>query len=161
MLFPYLDRQPACVYVFYWIVQSVGTMDIPFPSISRCSSTFCALDMALLSVRRHRDRDQVVIAPLFFYFVPCAEINEGKIESRLSIRPCRLTLFNRSVFLQLNALLSFFLDPGPILAAFILAFIIGCYGHYYKIVKNGVAGYPDVGYDCLQQKKKKGKENEE
>lgn len=49
----------------------------------------------------------------------------------------------------MNALLSFFLDPGPILAAFILAFIIGCYGHYYKIVKNGVAGYPDEWFPSV------------
>ncbi|KAF9207197.1 hypothetical protein BGZ49_000993 [Haplosporangium sp. Z 27] len=28
-------------------------------------------------------------------------------------------------------------------SAFTLALIIGCYGHYYKIVTNGVAGYPE------------------
>ncbi|KAG0306219.1 hypothetical protein BGZ97_000834, partial [Linnemannia gamsii] len=33
--------------------------------------------------------------------------------------------------------------------AFILAFIIGCYGHYYKIVKNGVAGYPDEWFPSV------------
>ncbi|KAK5827911.1 calcofluor white hypersensitive protein precursor [Linnemannia elongata] len=34
-------------------------------------------------------------------------------------------------------------------SAFILAFIIGCYGHYYKIVKNGVAGYPDEWFPSV------------
>ncbi|KAF9272744.1 hypothetical protein BGZ68_002124, partial [Mortierella alpina] len=33
--------------------------------------------------------------------------------------------------------------------AFILAFIIGCYAHYYKIVKNGVAGYPDEWFPSV------------
>lgn len=42
--------------------------------------------------------------------------------------------------------MEFFFFPRSryLLAAFILALIIGCYGHYYKIVKNGVAGYPEV-----------------
>ncbi|KAF9926758.1 hypothetical protein BGZ67_007964 [Mortierella alpina] len=34
-------------------------------------------------------------------------------------------------------------------SAFILAFIIGCYAHYYKIVKNGVAGYPDEWFPSV------------
>ncbi|KAG0005638.1 hypothetical protein BGZ80_009809 [Entomortierella chlamydospora] len=34
-------------------------------------------------------------------------------------------------------------------SAFILAFVIGCYGHYYKIVKNGVAGYPDEWFPSV------------
>ncbi|KAF9158827.1 hypothetical protein BGX21_011207 [Mortierella sp. AD011] len=34
-------------------------------------------------------------------------------------------------------------------SAFILALLIGCYGHYYKIVKNGVAGYPDEWFPSV------------
>ncbi|KAF9954576.1 hypothetical protein BGZ65_003934 [Modicella reniformis] len=34
-------------------------------------------------------------------------------------------------------------------SAFILAFMIGCYAHYYKIVKNGVAGYPDEWFPSV------------
>ncbi|KAG0246448.1 hypothetical protein BGX31_002102 [Mortierella sp. GBA43] len=34
-------------------------------------------------------------------------------------------------------------------AAFVLALIIGCYGHYYNIVKNGVAGYPDEWFPSI------------
>ncbi|KAG0252297.1 hypothetical protein BG011_007078 [Mortierella polycephala] len=34
-------------------------------------------------------------------------------------------------------------------SAFALAFIIGCYAHYYKIVKNGVAGYPDEWFPSV------------
>ncbi|KAG0291718.1 hypothetical protein BGZ98_002918 [Dissophora globulifera] len=34
-------------------------------------------------------------------------------------------------------------------SAFILAFVIGCYGHYYKIVKNGVAGYPEEWFPSV------------
>ncbi|KAF9306288.1 hypothetical protein BGZ74_006794 [Mortierella antarctica] len=34
-------------------------------------------------------------------------------------------------------------------SAFILALIIGCYGHYYKIVKNGVAGYPEEWFPSV------------
>ncbi|KAF9111335.1 hypothetical protein BGX27_005068 [Mortierella sp. AM989] len=34
-------------------------------------------------------------------------------------------------------------------SAFILALIIGCYGHYYKIVTNGVAGYPDEWFPSV------------
>ncbi|KAF9546488.1 hypothetical protein EC957_009701 [Mortierella hygrophila] len=34
-------------------------------------------------------------------------------------------------------------------SAFILALFIGCYGHYYKIVKNGVAGYPDEWFPSV------------
>ncbi|KAF9105486.1 hypothetical protein BGX27_009591 [Mortierella sp. AM989] len=34
-------------------------------------------------------------------------------------------------------------------SAFILAFVIGCYAHYYKIVKNGVAGYPDEWFPSV------------
>ncbi|KAG0196322.1 hypothetical protein BGX28_010297 [Mortierella sp. GBA30] len=34
-------------------------------------------------------------------------------------------------------------------SAFILALIIGCYAHYYKIVKNGVAGYPDEWFPSV------------
>ncbi|KAF9176994.1 hypothetical protein BGZ50_009334 [Haplosporangium sp. Z 11] len=33
--------------------------------------------------------------------------------------------------------------------AFVLALIIGCYGHYYRIVKNGVAGYPDEWFPSV------------
>lgn len=39
--------------------------------------------------------------------------------------------------------------PGTILAAFILAFLIGCYAHYHKIVKNDVAGYPDEWFPSV------------
>ncbi|KAK3813176.1 MAG: calcofluor white hypersensitive protein [Benniella sp.] len=34
-------------------------------------------------------------------------------------------------------------------SAFILAFLIGCYAHYYKIVKNDVAGYPDEWFPSV------------
>ncbi|KAG0370931.1 Frag1/DRAM/Sfk1 family protein [Gamsiella multidivaricata] len=34
-------------------------------------------------------------------------------------------------------------------SAFILALVVGCYGHYYKIVKNGVAGYPDEWFPSV------------
>ncbi|KAG0296413.1 hypothetical protein BGZ98_000973 [Dissophora globulifera] len=34
-------------------------------------------------------------------------------------------------------------------SAFVLALIIGCYGHYYKIVKNGVAGYPEEWFPSV------------
>ncbi|KAG0203146.1 hypothetical protein BGX28_004494 [Mortierella sp. GBA30] len=34
-------------------------------------------------------------------------------------------------------------------SAFVLAFLIGCYAHYYKIVKNGVAGYPDEWFPSV------------
>ncbi|KAF9579831.1 hypothetical protein BGW38_003748 [Lunasporangiospora selenospora] len=34
-------------------------------------------------------------------------------------------------------------------SAFLLALIIGCYGHYYKIVQNGVAGYPDEWFPSV------------
>ncbi|ORZ04605.1 hypothetical protein BCR41DRAFT_379067 [Lobosporangium transversale] len=35
------------------------------------------------------------------------------------------------------------------LSAFLLALAIGCYGHYYKIVKNGIAGYPDEWFPSV------------
>ncbi|ORZ19936.1 Frag1/DRAM/Sfk1 family protein [Lobosporangium transversale] len=34
-------------------------------------------------------------------------------------------------------------------SAFLLALAIGCYGHYYKIVKNGIAGYPDEWFPSV------------
>ncbi|KAG0054177.1 hypothetical protein BGZ83_011787 [Gryganskiella cystojenkinii] len=34
-------------------------------------------------------------------------------------------------------------------SAFILAFVVGCYAHYYKIVKNGVAGYPEEWFPSV------------
>ncbi|KAI1295223.1 hypothetical protein EDD11_007943 [Mortierella claussenii] len=34
-------------------------------------------------------------------------------------------------------------------SAFILALVIGCYAHYYKIVKNGVSGYPDEWFPSV------------
>ncbi|KAF9429601.1 hypothetical protein BGZ76_001177 [Entomortierella beljakovae] len=34
-------------------------------------------------------------------------------------------------------------------SAFIFALIVGCYAHYYKIVKNGVAGYPDEWFPSV------------
>ncbi|KAF9583840.1 hypothetical protein BGW38_008357 [Lunasporangiospora selenospora] len=34
-------------------------------------------------------------------------------------------------------------------SAFVIALLVGCYAHYYKIVKNGVAGYPDEWFPSV------------